>query len=108
LHTTAVRTSLILDTVRTLSRLFFQAEDGIRDPLVTGVQTCALPISRAPRASRGRGLSVVAWASSRSASVARGVWVNRDHNKPARVQRNVAHFRRARATPLGAPKGPRR
>src|SRR5207247_6472145 len=23
---------------------FFQAEDGIRDPLVTGVQTCALPI----------------------------------------------------------------
>src|SRR5258708_2477155 len=27
---------------------FFQAEDGIRDDLVTGVQTCALPIS-APR-----------------------------------------------------------
>src|SRR5205823_10242696 len=26
---------------------FFQAEDGIRDKLVTGVQTCALPISRA-------------------------------------------------------------
>src|SRR2546425_10335338 len=25
---------------------FFQAEDGIRDKLVTGVQTCALPISR--------------------------------------------------------------
>ena len=23
---------------------FFQAEDGIRDKLVTGVQTCALPI----------------------------------------------------------------
>src|SRR2546425_10337190 len=50
---------------------FFQAEDGIRDKLVTGVQTCALPISRcrparcapppwaapgrrAPRAGRGR------------------------------------------------------
>src|SRR5258708_38763433 len=32
---------------------FFQAEDGIRDDLVTGVQTCALPISRryAPRAA---------------------------------------------------------
>src|SRR5207247_5699643 len=27
------------------SIFFFQAEDGIRDPLVTGVQTCALPIS---------------------------------------------------------------
>src|SRR3712207_7050992 len=26
---------------------FFQAEDGIRDIGVTGVQTCALPISRA-------------------------------------------------------------
>src|SRR2546425_7598147 len=26
---------------------FFQAEDGIRDKLVTGVQTCALPILRA-------------------------------------------------------------
>src|SRR2546422_3694349 len=33
---------------------FFQAEDGIRDVAVTGVQTCALPISRnvaTPRAS---------------------------------------------------------
>src|SRR6266404_6474442 len=27
-----------------LSSFFFQAEDGIRDKLVTGVQTCALPI----------------------------------------------------------------
>src|SRR5258708_26690476 len=27
-----------------LSCFFFQAEDGIRDDLVTGVQTCALPI----------------------------------------------------------------
>src|SRR5256885_3741679 len=49
---------------------FFQAEDGIRDYKVTGVQTCALPISArsrtgragrrgtdddsAPRADRGR------------------------------------------------------
>src|SRR5256885_6166435 len=28
-----------------LSLFFFQAEDGIRDYKVTGVQTCALPIS---------------------------------------------------------------
>src|SRR5258708_15596157 len=28
------------------SFFFFQAEDGIRDDLVTGVQTCALPIFR--------------------------------------------------------------
>src|SRR2546426_5148568 len=30
----------------TLFFFFFQAEDGIRDYKVTGVQTCALPISR--------------------------------------------------------------
>ena len=28
-----------------LKKFFFQAEDGILDDLVTGVQTCALPIS---------------------------------------------------------------
>src|SRR2546422_8191681 len=31
---------------RRLLFFFFQAEDGIRDVAVTGVQTCALPISR--------------------------------------------------------------
>src|SRR5712664_1146142 len=40
--------------------LFFQAEDGIRDLIVTGVKTCALPISgrpsrRHPEQSRGGG-----------------------------------------------------
>src|SRR5437762_6888598 len=34
---------------------FFQAEDGIRDTSVTGVQTCALPISHAPAPRRGQG-----------------------------------------------------
>src|SRR5256885_6220919 len=33
---------------------FFQAEDGIRDYKVTGVQTCALPISRVPWPCRAR------------------------------------------------------
>src|SRR5690606_40414459 len=32
---------------------FFQAEDGIRDFHVTGVQTCALPISGPPQARSG-------------------------------------------------------
>src|SRR5258708_29300006 len=31
---------------------FFQAEDGIRDDLVTGVQTCALPISPKSQTNR--------------------------------------------------------
>src|SRR5699024_11651326 len=34
---------------------FFQAEDGIRDRNVTGVQTCALPISAASCARRASG-----------------------------------------------------
>src|SRR5258708_27333085 len=43
---------------------FFQAEDGIRDDLVTGVQTCALPISSALDDRQGRWGQrprVVAW-----------------------------------------------
>src|SRR5574340_813540 len=38
---------------------FFQAEDGIRDLLVTGVQTCALPISGKGFILRWRGSHVV-------------------------------------------------
>src|SRR5262249_59732852 len=43
--------------VRSCFRLFFfffQAEDGIRDWSVTGVQTCALPISRTSGSSTTR------------------------------------------------------
>src|SRR5438046_8891004 len=36
---------------------FFQAEDGIRDWSVTGVQTCALPICKAIAELRGDGLT---------------------------------------------------
>src|SRR5437763_12805047 len=44
---------------------FFQAEDGIRDTSVTGVQTCALPIL----ASRSRSSLLTARASLTSASL---------------------------------------
>src|SRR2546429_2206637 len=40
-----------LDVAVRLVFFFFQAEDGIRDVAVTGVQTCALPIS--PPSSSG-------------------------------------------------------
>src|SRR6202008_4596636 len=42
----------------TSSLFFFEAEDGIRDIGVTGVQTCALPISpcRAMRLTKGGGM----------------------------------------------------
>src|SRR5205085_8765245 len=45
------------------SSFFFQAEDVIRDLTVTGVQTCALPISCSP-AGGGRSVSA-AWPCSR-------------------------------------------
>src|SRR2546430_8941565 len=46
----------ISSTITAQRFLFFQAEDGIRDLTVTGVQTCALPISHtqaAPAAAPG-------------------------------------------------------
>src|SRR5258708_10474641 len=47
---------------------FFQAEDGIRDDLVTGVQTCALPIfRRTARARGGRNRHVLADGDAGSA-----------------------------------------
>src|SRR2546430_11200419 len=39
-----------MDLMQCMLCFFFQAEDGIRDLTVTGVQTCALPICQ-----RGRG-----------------------------------------------------
>src|SRR5256885_7295645 len=44
----------LLTVVTLIFFFFFQAEDGIRDYKVTGVQTCALPISvhRAPQPRR--------------------------------------------------------
>src|SRR2546429_1113573 len=38
--------NIIVSLLRATFFFFFQAEDGIRDVAVTGVQTCALPISR--------------------------------------------------------------
>src|SRR5699024_11250365 len=43
----------------TARSVFFQAEDGIRDRNVTGVQTCALPIYLAPTGPRLAPSSIV-------------------------------------------------
>src|SRR5437763_1449500 len=42
---------MLPDVLRARTRFFFQAEDGIRDTSVTGVQTCALPICHGTAAS---------------------------------------------------------
>src|SRR5438552_8659748 len=52
LHTNEIAADRNFENIKKLiyySVFFFQAEDGIRDDLVTGVQTCALPISALPR-----------------------------------------------------------
>src|SRR6266566_9244338 len=54
---------------------FFQAEDGIRDYKVTGVQTCALPIAAGEAARRHvaeRGPIVAALEPSREPRLRRG------------------------------------
>src|SRR5205823_7758033 len=57
---------------------FFQAEDGIRDKLVTGVQTCALPISaeklcaQEDRHAGAAGIGAYSGAQSFSADVRQG------------------------------------
>src|SRR5689334_6030835 len=49
------RTTYVMPLKKKVILFFFQAEDGIRDGTVTGVQTCALPISPiGSRESRGR------------------------------------------------------
>src|SRR2546430_8443313 len=46
--------SVLVIVCRLCVFFFFQAEDGIRDLTVTGVQTCALPILRWPTPVRAR------------------------------------------------------
>src|SRR2546422_774121 len=55
---------------------FFQAEDGIRDVAVTGVQTCALPIS-----IRGRSVHATP-AHARSAAVSITACTHAHHARP--------------------------
>src|SRR5256885_10198182 len=72
---------------------FFQAEDGIRDYKVTGVQTCALPISRlctgaAAHAEvsglRGTAMAIMAEVvASRRAIASLGVGMAPDSNRHA-------------------------
>src|SRR5256885_12298588 len=51
---------------------FFQAEDGIRDYKVTGVQTCALPISRLRPLAVEEGLGAKEWAQQEFGEVELG------------------------------------
>src|SRR5256884_5571874 len=81
---------------------FFQAEDGIRDVAVTGVQTCALPICSSPNllalacsdasatsssvamaaaADSGLALNVPAWATR---------WLRSQSGSPRKVSMDIS------------------
>src|SRR5207247_4179773 len=70
---------------------FFQAEDGIRDPLVTGVQTCALPISHGGRARRAPGPPVRARSGGTRDRAAGGRSEERRVGKECRSRRDAEH-----------------
>src|SRR5205807_7660230 len=62
-------------------RFFFQAEDGIRDYKVTGVQTCALPIVK----EAGATVDVVSPESGEIKG-----WEMKDWGHPVKVDRKLA------------------
>src|SRR3954451_25498417 len=72
-------------------RLFFQAEDGIRDADVTGVQTCALPIWRARSPAPGSTVCTRWWRPVRSST-----WSGRS---PRSEERRVGKECRSRWSP---------
>src|SRR5207237_6959798 len=63
-----------------LSIFFFQAEDGIRDSSVTGVQTCALPIS-CRGAPPGAAVSDLPGEAPRHAAVVPGVQLRSEERR---------------------------
>src|SRR2546422_6937973 len=73
-------------TVVEIFVFFFQAEDGIRDVAVTGVQTCALPISRGNVRHAGvrRTLPRVPSGSLPLGQRASSIGLNRYQMRPAR------------------------
>src|SRR5216683_3372277 len=67
---------------------FFQAEDGIRDLIVTGVQTCALPIS-----ARARSLLAAGSPGEVTAGRARNNAGSEDQTPQAAVMRSRSSSR---------------
>src|SRR5438046_5569589 len=77
---------------------FFQAEDGIRDWSVTGVQTCALPISWARRRALGMPTASRARAAAPRAAWRGRCWCRRSEErrvgKEWRSRRSPEHARK--------------
>src|SRR2546425_11060386 len=89
---------------------FFQAEDGIRDKLVTGVQTCALPrFRRSISAAAGSGERAADASVNRVSAI--GATLVKRHascfivGKPSSANRAIAPSRISRSQ-AGAPAAP--
>src|SRR5688500_20394081 len=91
-----------------MSSFFFQAEDGIRDYKVTGVQTCALPIFRHddlagarqdhwPRQDRGSNRRVSPLGASRPPTRSRSVTPKKRASGIRSEERRVGKESRERA-----------
>src|SRR5215510_15967617 len=90
--------------------LFFQAEDGIRDGHVTGVQTCALPISVPqpapplyPPTWKGRGRDLLGWVRCHPPIRFQRGWRIRCEEVPPALDRGY----RARVSPPTRPSSDR-
>src|SRR5258708_24941692 len=80
------------------SVFFFQAEDGIRDDLVTGVQTCALPIYRGLSANENARALISMMARSKCSNQ-RPDTLMQDRSPPARrnhLQRTAGPYIRVK------------
>src|SRR5256885_5420116 len=84
---------VVIDTdMSCICFFFFQAEDGIRDYKVTGVQTCALPICRPQEYGEHGGHASLAW-TERVPAGASGLDPGEIHDLPCPVSEPAARTR---------------
>src|SRR2546430_9002878 len=78
---------------------FFQAEDGIRDLTVTGVQTCALPISTTRGAGRCARMTdtACAMAAPFASEAPPNLWISR-----GRLERGMVNLKNSKARAVRA------
>src|SRR6266581_8496732 len=88
------------------SRFFFQAEDGIRDGRVTGVQTCALPICSSPKSfqpSQYEDSSTDSLYALKPTGIASSIAKRKSFNLPSRIPLLNGVFTAIMPQPMSTP-----